>query len=37
MQNTVLERGFDAFTVDVFGKRERPLVVTVRILDINPS
>jgi hypothetical protein len=36
MQNTVLERGFDVLTVDVFGKRERPLVVAVRILGIDP-
>ena len=36
MQNAVVESGFDAVTIDVFGKCERSFVVAIGVFRINP-
>ena len=36
MQNAVLERRLDAIPVDIFGERERSLVVAIGVFVVNP-
>ena len=36
MQNAVFESGFDAVTIDVFGKRKHSFVVAIGVFGINP-